>query len=58
MDYFYISNNEYSAFRGVKLPYCRKCGAELKEDAKFCSKCGTPVSEPARRKREHVDWWE
>ncbi|UCF58887.1 MAG: zinc-ribbon domain-containing protein [Candidatus Bathyarchaeota archaeon] len=40
------------------MPYCRKCGSELKEDAKFCSKCGTPVSERARRKREHVDWWE
>jgi ribosomal protein L40E len=26
------------------MTYCRNCGAELKEDAKFCSKCGTPVS--------------
>ena len=26
------------------LTYCRKCGAELEENAKFCSKCGTPVA--------------
>jgi len=25
------------------LPYCSKCGAELKEDDKFCPKCGTAV---------------
>jgi len=26
------------------LPYCRKCGAKLDEDAHFCHKCGTPVA--------------
>ncbi len=35
------------------MPYCWKCGAELKEDDKFCSACGTPVgapkAEPERR---------
>ena len=25
--------------------YCRNCGAELSEDAKFCSKCGTKVQQ-------------
>lgn len=25
--------------------YCRNCGKELKEDAKFCPKCGTKVGE-------------
>jgi hypothetical protein len=25
------------------MPYCRKCGAQLKEDADFCHVCGTPV---------------
>ena len=25
------------------MPYCRKCGAKLEEDAKFCYNCGTPV---------------
>lgn len=24
--------------------YCRKCGAEIKEGAKYCSVCGTPVA--------------
>jgi hypothetical protein len=26
------------------LPYCRRCGTKLDEDAHFCHKCGTPVS--------------
>src|SRR3990170_2375214 len=25
------------------MPYCRKCGAKLQEDARFCHVCGTPV---------------
>jgi uncharacterized RDD family membrane protein YckC len=25
------------------LPYCKNCGNELSQDAKFCPKCGTPV---------------
>jgi len=25
------------------LPYCSKCGAELKEGDKFCPSCGAPV---------------
>ena len=33
---------------GVWLPFCKKCGAELKEDAKFCPKCGTPVGAEER----------
>ncbi len=28
---------------GVWLPFCKKCGAELKGDAKFCPQCGTQV---------------
>jgi hypothetical protein len=43
------------------LGYCKKCGAELEETAKFCSKCGTPVymqavetSEPYRRPRRLI----
>lgn len=24
--------------------FCKKCGNQLPEDAKFCKKCGTPVS--------------
>jgi hypothetical protein len=29
------------------VPYCHKCGAELKEDEKFCHVCGTPVGIPS-----------
>ena len=25
------------------MPYCKKCGKELSEDARFCSNCGTEV---------------
>lgn len=25
------------------MPYCSKCGAEIKEDDKFCNVCGLPV---------------
>jgi uncharacterized RDD family membrane protein YckC len=28
------------------MTYCRKCGAEIKEGAKFCSVCGTAVAAP------------
>lgn len=24
--------------------YCRKCGAEIRREAKFCPKCGTPIT--------------
>lgn len=27
----------------MKIRYCRKCGAQLKEGYKFCIKCGAPV---------------
>ena len=26
------------------MPFCKKCGTEIKEDAAFCGKCGTPIS--------------
>jgi len=25
------------------LPYCRRCGTQLEENARFCHKCGTQV---------------
>jgi hypothetical protein len=34
-----------------KMPYCRKCGVELDEDAKFCPVCGTPVTPQVTRIR-------
>lgn len=27
--------------------HCKKCGSELRPNAKFCSKCGSPVSPPS-----------
>ena len=27
------------------MAYCRKCGAEMPDDAKFCPKCGTGVEQ-------------
>ena len=29
------------------MPYCKKCGNEIPEGAKFCPKCGTPTSTEA-----------
>ena len=26
------------------MPYCSKCGAQLKENDKFCNLCGTPAT--------------
>lgn len=26
------------------MPYCRRCGTQLEEDAHFCHKCGTPFT--------------
>ena len=26
------------------MPFCRKCGAELREDTQFCPSCGASVS--------------
>ncbi len=26
------------------MPYCRRCGTKLDEDAHFCHKCGTPIA--------------
>ena len=26
------------------MPYCTKCGAQLKENDKFCNLCGTPAT--------------
>jgi len=52
-----ISKMMQTTLGGIRLPYCRKCGSELKEEMKFCPKCGTAVSPRAAREREHVDWW-
>jgi len=33
------------------MPYCRKCGAKLDEEARFCHVCGTPVAPVAAATR-------
>jgi uncharacterized membrane protein YvbJ len=30
------------------LPYCTKCGAQLKENDKFCNICGTPATKTVK----------
>jgi len=30
------------------MPYCSKCGAELKENDKFCNVCGAPITKIVR----------
>lgn len=30
------------------MPFCTKCGSQIKEDANFCSGCGSPVSGSTR----------
>ena len=46
------------------MTYCRHCGAELEENARFCPKCGTPVAmqtierkESIRRRRQSMSLW-
>ncbi|UCE16413.1 MAG: zinc ribbon domain-containing protein [Candidatus Bathyarchaeota archaeon] len=39
------------------MPYCWKCGTELKEDANFCQKCGASVSRRVKREKG-PEWWE
>lgn len=38
------------------LPYCKECGKELAEDAKFCPECGTRVGKTGAEAQtgEHV----
>jgi len=38
------------------MPYCSKCGTELKKDANFCQKCGAPTSGRVTRERK-PEWW-
>lgn len=36
--------------------YCRKCGVELVENAKFCQKCGCPVEPSSKSKRADKEY--
>jgi len=55
-EFTFICEPLKTTFGGMRLPYCWKCGAELKEDARFCHKCGSSVSR-SRREKERP-WWE
>lgn len=35
------------------MKYCKNCGKELKDDAKFCPKCGSVV--PVQEKSENYE---
>lgn len=37
--------------------YCRNCGRELRDGAKFCPKCGAPQSERAEKKSRKKMWY-
>lgn len=37
------------------MPYCRKCGAQVDEDAKFCPKCGTLIASPPAKIEERIE---
>lgn len=39
---------------GLQLPFCKKCGAELKEDTKFCPKCGASIAVEKRARPAHT----
>ena len=36
------------------MKYCRQCGSQLPDEAKFCVSCGTAVIEPARPEKAEV----
>jgi hypothetical protein len=38
------------------MPYCKECGTENEEGAKFCQKCGTPVQATGVVYRRAGDW--
>ena len=31
--------------------YCKRCGRELKDKAKFCPRCGTAILRPRKKKK-------
>ena len=36
------------------MKYCRQCGSQLTDEAKFCASCGTAVIEPAQPEKAEV----
>jgi hypothetical protein len=38
------------------MPYCKECGTENDEEAKFCQKCGTPLQVTGVVYRRSSDW--
>ena len=35
--------------------FCKKCGTEIRLNAKFCAKCGTPVPVPAPAEKKPAE---
>jgi len=40
------------------MPYCKNCGARVKEDAKFCPKCGTERGKSIPKDKKRIKWSE
>lgn len=38
----------------MQASFCKSCGSQLKDGARFCSKCGTPVDMPDTPKDNHI----
>ena len=38
--------------------YCRECGSEISNEAKFCNFCGTETVKPKAQTNENVDFSE
>ena len=45
LSYRHKRNNNRNGKRGDFMSFCRKCGTELREGARFCPSCGAPVSD-------------
>ena len=48
---FLFYSNDLIEIRGACMKYCKNCGKQLSDDAKFCVDCGTPTEEASSKRR-------